>query len=339
MWKRALSAVIGFVVLLAPMESTQAATKIAFSWSTSLTLTYEPGGSLKAGVNPSVTSLNSWATQVCRERYDFLYAETVGASGRSLGKSSPKATKKSSKAAKYGWRMDEFGEREFFIDYSCSGSMTVPVTGPSKTYSIKAYYQLWNEFNNFKTKSYVTSEQSRPYTTEELELNKWRVDLVTGQTNSMRCCADSSWGPAPKLDKLPDLEFTLIESRNFNEEDEYEYGKDGTAYVFEIKNFKEISDKYKDFYFALNPEGNYHGEKEDEVYAKYDPESKRLTIYILKITRNGPGSIVRADMGYMTIGFARWSYSLKNVYDFNLEKRTLSLKKKVESIRGYELNP
>jgi hypothetical protein len=338
MRKKFLPLLIGFILVMPFMEPAVAAKQIAFTWSTSFSLAYAPGSGLKPGVNQPKSVLNSWAAEDCAKRYGFLYAEVLGASGRSLGKSNLKATKKSSSSVKAGWRKDEYGEFEFFTETKCSGSMTIPVGGPSNSYSIKAYYQVWNDSNNFKTKSYVANTESRSYSTEELDINKWRVELIAGQTMSMRCCTDDTWGPAPKLDKLPDLDFKLIETRDFNEEDQYEYGKEGKAFVFEIKNYKEISEKYKDFYFELAPGGNYHGARSEEVYANFNVESKHLTIYIQKVTKNGPGSILKARMGYTAIGFVRWVYSLENVYVYNVEKPSLVLKSKIESIRDYDLN-
>lgn len=337
MWKRSLSAVVGLAVLLVPMNSAQAAKKIAFSWSTTLTLTYEAGGSLKAGVNPSVGTLNSWASQICRERYDFMYAETVGASGRSLGKSSPKATKKSSKAAKYGWRMDDFGEREFFIDYSCSGSMSVPVTGPSNTYAIKAIVQDYNPRNGFKTKDGTLALKSRDYTLAELEANSWKITLNSGPSTLFRCCGEEVWGPIPKLAKIPNINFKFVESREFNEADQYNYGQVGKAYVFEIANYSQIEAGLNEFYLGLRDNGSYHGEKDDEALAEYDKESKQLTIFVPENTIKPLGTNVKMYAGHITMGFVRWHTSVDSLYVFNVKTLSITFKSSVEDIKNYPL--
>lgn len=337
MLKRPLLLLMSALLLVLPLESAQAAKQIAFTWSTSFALVYPPGSGLKAGVNPSKAVLNGWAQEDCAKRYGFLYAEVIGASGRSLGKSNPKLTKKSASTLKSGWRKDRYGENEFLIEIYCSGSMKIPVEGPSNDYSVKAYYQLWNESNKFKTKVGISSDQSREYSVAELDSNNWRVELVAGQTSSNRCCSDNSWGPAPKLAKLPDLNFKLIETREFNEEDQYLYGPEGKSYIFEIVNAKSISNSFSDWYIELSPAESFHGQKDDEVYAALNLDLYQLTIFIPKTTRSGPGQYVKLKTGYQYTGFARWVYSLSNTYSFNLANPALSLKTKIESIRGYSL--
>jgi hypothetical protein len=320
------------------MQAAMGAQKIAFTWSTSFTFTYEPGGGLKAGVNPSTPSLNSWAVQVCKERYDFLYAETVGASGRALGKSDPKATKKAAKATKFGWRMDEYGESEFFVTYACSGSMVVPVTGPSNSYSIRPYVQDYNEYNKFKTKSGLFTPTSRSYSIEELNANGWKVTLAAGQSSVGRCCSDNVWGPIPKLAKIPNINFKFVESRNFNEDDKYDYGENGKAYVFEIVNYAQIESGLSEFYLGLHESGNYHGAADDEALAKYDKEKQQLTIFEPKDIIKPLGTNVKLNASHTTTGFVRWHTSVDSTYVFNLKTLSITFKSSVEDIKNYPLN-
>ena len=322
---------------LISIEPVHAAKQIAFSWSTTFTLSYEPGGSLKAGVNPSKLLVGKWVQENCTKRYGFLFAEVLGASGKVLGKSNPKLTKGSSISLKSGWRKNQFGESEYFLDTKCSGSMNIPVGGSSNYYVIRASYQLWNENNNFRTKDVIGSEISREYTVAELESNNWRVELVAGQTSLNRCCTDNSWGPAPKLKKLPDLQFNLVENRPFNEFEEYLYQNKGITLVYELSNFQELDSNFQEFYLELNPSKEIHGETPEEVFARYDSDGHRVLISIPLDSNSVSKNILKIEMGYRTQGFARWSYSLSNIYELKWSNRSLILKSKVENVRGYSL--
>jgi len=335
MSKKLIAIILGVALVASSMQAATGAQKIAFSWSTSFTFTYEPGGGLKAGVNPSTSSLNSWAVQVCKERYDFLYAETVGASGRALGKSDPKATKKTSKAVKFGWRMDEYGEREFFVTYACSGSMVVPVTGPSNSYSIKPYIQDYDERNNFKTKSRLYTPTSRSYSIEELNANGWKVTLTTGQTSVGRCCSGNVWGPVPTITKLPDLSFSLTSTQVLQGDDLGDYGAEGKVYVYSISNINALKSEFTDFHVGLNPTGNIHGDTEDEVIASYDSEFGQISIFVPLSSQGSPGSNLKLTSGYRATRFIDWSYTLQSLYVFDPVKLTIKLKSKIEQIKNF----
>ena len=329
---------ISAALVLMPTESAVAAKQIAFTWSTSFTLAYAPSSGLKVGVNQPKAVLAQWAQEDCTKRYGFLYAEVLGASGKVLGKSNPKLTKKSAITLNSGWEKNGYGEYQFSITTKCSGSMNIPVGGVSNSYTIQAYYQLWNEKTKFKTKDGISSEVSREYSTAELDANNWKVDLVAGQTSLIRCCSDNSWGPAPKLLKLPDLKFTLVETREFNEFEQAEIGVSGKTYIFEVANFEEIFKNYKEFNLDLNPSKERHGESPEEVFARYESETHQLAISIPQDASKTSRRVLRLTMGYMNYGFARWSYSVENQYEFKPETSTILLKSKSEEIRGYSLN-
>lgn len=330
MFRRSAALLIAITLSIVPLETAQAAKQIAFSWSTTFELTYEPSSAFKPGSKPKSSTLQSWATQTCAERYDLLYSETLGASGRVMGKSNPKATKKNAKVKSSGWRLDEFGENEFYINYSCSGSMQVPVTGPSKTYSIKVYVQDWNYLKGKKYKEGISRLVSRDYSIEELDANNWKVTMIPTSTDLIRCCSMAVWGPVPNFEPIEKLNLKLLEARDFSEDERTDYGYSGQVNSFELTDFGSLASRIKNLEIKVEPYSTGSGYVE-ETFIKSNEDSSRFSIYSPKSPSEYSARYFDVYVTQRLFKFVEWVQLLTFRYEFDRNRQNLVLVSKSES--------
>lgn len=180
--KRIPIIIAALALAFSSLQSADAAStkSLTLNWKSEVfqTLGY-PDKIFVPGKKVSTTFLNKEASEWCLFNYPLVNVSFHSASGKLLGTSSSKTTKKSVSIVSTNWQENEYGEDEFAWSFKCLGSFQIPVT----TIKTKYYYLVVNgRLNVTPTKANPSKYRwfhphSPRYTIEELNSVKWVVRL------------------------------------------------------------------------------------------------------------------------------------------------------------------
>jgi hypothetical protein len=193
--------IAAFLILFSGLNTfASAASKmITVHWlGTEMNITYEPDSKFVVGKQPSSTLLKSEAKGYCARTFGWTMLGVFGASGRAMGDSgaNSKLVINQSKIIKGKWQLNDNGEDEYSLTFSCYGSLASPVTANSKAYSVTFYYRSYDS----KKKQYFNwgGFSSPYYTIADLNSVKWVIDAELGVDDQFNCCGVdnvNTWNP------------------------------------------------------------------------------------------------------------------------------------------------
>jgi hypothetical protein len=199
--RRSFISVLLFFFFLTSFQSVSVASNlrtITLQWKSPIfEEVYEPSSTFIPGKPVSNVVLKKEANDWCSNRFGFSQMSIFNASRTLMGTTSKKTIKNRSTLISGIWRENEFGEDEFSISISCSGSMSAPIKAKSKYYSLTVYYVYYEQITKKYWKdSYVTSPN---FTLFDLDNNQSMVNLqiVYDENGDPEMSSDAHiWSPA-----------------------------------------------------------------------------------------------------------------------------------------------